>query len=75
MEEITCRQEVISNKIWNAYPMLDEESLLIQVRERWINWVNQVPVFGFNSGKYNLNLVNEHFVKTLSNMNNVKSKQ
>ena len=36
-----------------------------------MNWVNQVPVFEFNSGKYDLNLVKEYFVRTLSNMNNV----
>ena len=51
--------------------MLDESSLPKQVRERWMNWVNQVPVFGFNSGKYDLNLVKEYFVRTLSNMNDV----
>ena len=51
--------------------MIDESSLLKQVRERWINWINPVPVFGLNSGKYDLNLVKEHFVKTLSNMNDV----
>ena len=36
-----------------------------------MNWVNQVPVFGFNSGKYDLNLVKEYFIRTLSNMNDV----
>ena len=36
-----------------------------------MNWISQIPVLGFNSRKYDLNLVKEHFVKTLSNMNNV----
>ena len=36
-----------------------------------MNWVNQVLVFGFNCGKYDLNLVKEYFVWTLSNMNDV----
>ena len=36
-----------------------------------MNWVNQVPVFGFNSGKYDLNLVKEYFVRTPLNMNDV----
>ena len=53
------------------YPMVDKESLHERVQEMWVRWVYQVPVFGFNSGKYDLNLVKEHFVKTLSNMNNV----
>ena len=69
--ELTHRQEIISREVWNRYPMLDESSLPKQVRERWMNWVNQVPVFGFNSGKYDLNLVKEYFVRTLSIMNDV----
>ena len=51
--------------------MVDEESLPKRVREKWINWENQVPVFGFNSKKYYLNLVKEYFLRTSSNMNNV----
>ena len=51
--------------------MVERESLPKQVRERWINWVNQVPVFGFNSRKYDLDLVKEYFVKILSDMNDV----
>ena len=69
--EINHRQEIISREVWNKYPMLDKKSLPKQVRKRWINWVNHVPVFGFNSGKYDLTLVKEYFVKTLSNMNNM----
>ena len=51
--------------------MIDESSLPKQVRERWMNWINQVPVLGFNSRKYDLHLVKKHFIKTLSNMNDV----
>ena len=51
--------------------MVDKESLHERVQEMWARWVNQVPVFGFNSGKYDLNLVMKHSVKTLSNMNDV----
>ena len=29
-------------------------------------WVNQVPVIGFNSAKYDLNMVKEYFVKEIS---------
>ena len=69
--ELTHRQEIISREVWKMYTMIDEESLLKQVRERWINWVNQVPVFGCNSRKYDVNLVKEYFLRTLSNMNDV----
>ena len=51
--------------------MLDESSLPKQVQERWMNWVNQVPVCGFNGRKYDLNLIKEYFIRALSNMNDV----
>ena len=40
--------------------------LLDEVQKQWRQWVNQVPVIGFNSGKYELNMVNEYFVKKMA---------
>ena len=37
----------------------------------WRGWVNQVPVFGFNSGRYDLNMIKEYFVKNLSIISDV----
>ena len=37
-----------------------------EVKEQWRQWVNQVPVIGFTSGKYDLNKVKEYFVKEIS---------
>ena len=37
-----------------------------EVKEQWRQRVHQVPVIGFNSGKYNLNMVKEYFVKEVS---------
>ena len=37
-----------------------------EVQKQWRQWVNQVPVIGFNSGKYDLNMVKEYFVKKIS---------
>ena len=31
------------------------------LQKQWRQWVNQVPVIGFNSGKYELNMVKEYF--------------
>ena len=45
---------------------------LQEVRSAWTNWLSQVPVFGFNSGKYNLNMAKYYFVKTISDLSNVK---
>ena len=36
-----------------------------KVQKQWRQWVNQVPVIGFNSGKYDLNMVKEYFVKEI----------
>ena len=52
MEELTCRQKVISKRVWEMYPVIDKQSFPEQVQCRWAEWIEQVPVFGFNSGKY-----------------------
>ena len=36
-----------------------------EVQKQWRQWVNQVPVIGFNSGKYDFNMVKEYFVKEI----------
>ena len=36
-----------------------------KVEEQWSQWANQIPVIGFNSGKYDLNMVKEYFVKEI----------
>ena len=35
-------------------------------RHKIEEWCNQVPVLGFNSGRYDLNLIREHFAERLS---------
>ena len=37
-----------------------------EVQRQWRQWVNQVPVIGFSSGKYDLNIEKEYFVKEIS---------
>ena len=37
----------------------------------WRNWVNQVPVFGFNSGRYDINMIKEYFVRDLAIISDV----
>ena len=36
-----------------------------EVKEQWKQWVNHVPVIGFNRDKYDLNMVKEYFVKEI----------
>ena len=40
----------------HAYPS-DFQMLPGEVKKQWRQWINQVPVIGFNSGKYDLNMV------------------
>ena len=37
-----------------------------EVQKQWRQWVNQVPAIGFNSSKYDLNIMEEYFVKKIS---------
>ena len=37
-----------------------------EVQKQWSQWDNHIPVTGFNSGKYDLNMVKEYFVKKIS---------
>ena len=71
LEEIQRRQELISKEVWRLYPMQDEESIPKSVRRRWGEWVAQVPVLGFNSGKYDINMIKEYFVRSLSDISDV----
>ena len=35
-------------------------------RGRIVEWCDQVPVLGFNSGKYHLNMIKKYFVEDVS---------
>ena len=42
-----------------------------KVIDNWKSRVKQVPVFGFNSGKYDINMVKNYFVKNLARISDV----
>jgi len=48
----------------------DVEMLPKAQRIKIEEWCDQVPVFGFNSGRYDLNLIREHFAERLSDTTN-----
>ena len=67
IEVLTEKQEVIAADVLKQHPHpSDFQMLQGEVKEQWRQWVNQVPVIGFNSGKYDLNMVKEYFVKQIS---------
>ena len=77
MGEIMRRQIKIAEATESLYPQLesdeDEKDDWGEKKENpiWRNWVNQVPVFGFNSGRYDINMIKEYFVKNLAIISDV----
>ena len=64
MEE---RREKIIEDVKKRYPRpSDFEMLPLKVQEKWIEWENQVPVYGFNSAKYDLPLIKVWLVASVS---------
>ena len=42
-----------------------------KVKNLWKTWTEQVPVFGFNSGRYDINMIKEYFAKNLVKISDV----
>ena len=67
IEALAKKKKAIAVDVLKHHPYpSDFEMLPGEVKEQWRQWVNQVPVIGFNSGKYDLNMVKEYFVKQIS---------
>ena len=75
VEDLRERQRKIAQKVDSLYPSPksndDRVSLSEKARNLRKTWVEQVPVFGFNSGSYDLNMIKEFFVKDLAEISNV----
>ena len=70
MEELERRGKNIQQQVRAAF-MPDDINMIPKKfqRPKIEKWCNQVPVLGFNFGRYDLNLIREHFVKRLSDIN------
>ena len=67
IEVLTEKQEAIVADVLKQHPYPSNFQMLSgEVEKQWNQWVSQVPVIGFNSGKYDLNMVQEYFVKEIS---------
>ena len=53
--------------------LINEERVKLpkETAKRYVNWVKQVPVFGFNSGRYDINMIKEYFVKDIATLSDV----
>ena len=66
MEELDRRGKNIRAQVKATF-MADDLKMLTKTQCLKIEeWCNQVPVLGFNSGRYDLNLIREHFAERLS---------
>ena len=67
IEVLAEKQEAIAPDVLkqHQYPS-DFQMFPGEVKKQWRQWVNQVPVIGFNSGKYDINLGKEFFLKEIS---------
>ena len=75
MRDLKERQRKIAEKVDSLYPFPesneDRVHLPLNVKNLWKTWVKQVPVFGFNSGRYDINMIKEYFVGDLAEISNV----
>ena len=75
VEDLMERQRKIAEEVNSLYPLPesndDRVHLSGKVQNLWKTWVEQVPVFGFNSGRYDINMIKEFFVKDLAEISNV----
>ena len=72
MEELKKRQIKIAQMVECLYPQPEsDDGKEKKENPIWRNWVNQVPVFGFNSGRYDINMIKEYFVKNLAIISDV----
>ena len=67
IEALTEKQEAMAADALKQYQYPSDFQMLPgKVQKQWRQWFNQVPVIGFNSGKYDLSMVKEYFVKKIS---------
>ena len=73
IEDLKKRQRKIAEMVECLYPQPESDDDGKEKKEDpiWRNWVNQVPVFGFNSGRYDINMIKEYFVKNLAIISDV----
>ena len=70
-QSLERRSEAIRADMIQKYMPPDLEALPEEQQKLIHQWCEQVPVIGFNSGKYDLHLIRKHFVSHLGKENGV----
>ena len=66
MEELERRGKNIREEVRKDFMPEDMHVLTRKQRRTVTEWCDQVPVLGFNCGRYDLNLIKEHFAELLA---------
>ena len=69
-EELERRGKNIRTKVRDEFIPADVNLLPKDQRKKIEEWCDQVPVLGFNSGQYDLNLIKKHFAEKLADTTN-----
>ena len=70
MEELERRGKNIRTKVRDEFMPPDVNLLSKDQRKKIEEWCDQVPVLGFNSGTYDLNLIKKYFAERLADTTN-----
>jgi hypothetical protein len=66
LEEIKKRAQLLGEGIARQYMPPDFDTLPENQQKRITDWCRQVPVLGYNSGRYDLNLIKNYFAEHLT---------
>jgi len=66
MNELQSRASQLRAAAKTQYLPVDVDTLPKKQQHKIQDWCTQVPVLGFNSGKYDLNLIKQYFVEKLA---------
>ena len=70
VEELERRGKSIQDQARAVLVPEDVDLLPKAQREKIYEWCNQVPVLGFSSGRYDLNVIKKHFIEQLGETSN-----
>ena len=70
MEELERRGKNIRKQVRDEFMPADVNLLPKDQRKKIEEWCDQVPVLGFNSGTYDLNLIKKYFAEKLADTTN-----
>ena len=70
MEELERRGKNIRKKVRDKFMPADVNLIPKDQRKKIEEWCDQVPVLGFNSGTYDLNLIKKYFAEKLADTTN-----